>query len=164
MRPHGSFDEETHEWANGILTVEVRRCSADTSGERKWILFDGPVEVIRKRHARLVFLFGRVDLAGPGLVARYRRDEETVATARAPHPNPFRGNAFVVELKARIAGFTRYDHGDPAARRAPFSAKRCAIFRLLVMSGGPDRDSGSHPSGAPSHRPSPSFRPFALTP
>jgi dynein heavy chain len=50
---YGSFDEQTHEWSDGVLAVKYRACSTTNAnvaiGEQtdlKWILFDGPVDAI----------------------------------------------------------------------------------------------------------------------
>jgi len=41
---YGAFDEATHEWSNGVLTVTIRECAAATNTDRRWIVFDGPVD------------------------------------------------------------------------------------------------------------------------
>lgn len=43
---YGSFDENTHEWTDGILAVTYRNASKDTSEDRQWIMFDGPVDAV----------------------------------------------------------------------------------------------------------------------
>ena len=45
-RLYGAFDEATHEWANGILAQTVRDCAADRTSDKKWIVFDGPVDTL----------------------------------------------------------------------------------------------------------------------
>eukprot|EP00698_Gefionella_okellyi_P007650 TRINITY_DN186_c0_g3_i1.p1 TRINITY_DN186_c0_g3~~TRINITY_DN186_c0_g3_i1.p1 ORF type:complete len:2618 (+),score=811.11 TRINITY_DN186_c0_g3_i1:164-8017(+) len=43
---YGNFDENTHEWSDGIAATLVRVCAQDTTEDKKWIVFDGPVDAI----------------------------------------------------------------------------------------------------------------------
>lgn len=43
---YGQFNEQTHEWADGVLAYIVRETVKDTSIEKHWIMFDGPVDAI----------------------------------------------------------------------------------------------------------------------
>ena len=40
---YGSFDDATHEWADGILCKLFREAVYDTTERQKWVVFDGCV-------------------------------------------------------------------------------------------------------------------------
>lgn len=51
---YGIFDPDTKNWSDGVLPLIMRECASDlTNLDKQWIVFDGPVLILRKLYCYL---------------------------------------------------------------------------------------------------------------
>ena len=43
---YGTLNADSGEWQDGVLAIKIRDCAESLSPDRKWIVFDGPVDAI----------------------------------------------------------------------------------------------------------------------
>jgi dynein heavy chain len=43
---YGEYNLLTNEWTDGLASTIIRGAVADTSLDRKWVVFDGPVDAV----------------------------------------------------------------------------------------------------------------------
>ncbi|KAJ8963034.1 hypothetical protein NQ314_005606 [Rhamnusium bicolor] len=66
---YGQFDPASHEWSDGVLATTFREFANSITVDRKWILFDGPVDAMSNQ-MNLIFEPADLEQASPATVSR----------------------------------------------------------------------------------------------
>jgi dynein heavy chain len=43
---YGMSDNDTGEWTDGVLAIKIRECAESETKDKKWVIFDGPVDAV----------------------------------------------------------------------------------------------------------------------
>merc|ERR1719326_166127 len=57
---YGDFDENTHEWTDGLIAITYRYCATAGLDRRQWLILDGPVDAVWNDNKKLCLASGEI--------------------------------------------------------------------------------------------------------